>query len=223
MKGSKEDLDIIHEAAKKEAYLTFRPVGLSRQASEQLQEIIHHTGHHHPEGKEPVISETEGEDTEFIALDMVNSKHENGDVKQLPAISNGPDVVISVSEQSSSGKNKCTCNHGRDIDTCETLPWCDVCIASASPSKHSETKLQDMDLKRRYPTSWLEQYKVLTVRAFKQSRSLFLTKIDFIRHGFLAVIIGILYFQLPLTENRIHDIRGLVCIYVKIVSHHITS
>ncbi|XP_072039776.1 uncharacterized protein [Amphiura filiformis] len=211
VKGSKEELAIINDAANKRAWESYRPRAvLSRRASQQLEEIIHHTASHYTEGKEPVISEREGEDTESIELDMVDG----GVVTELPDINNGPDIVLNVQEPvtiSSTDKTKRTCNHGKNIDANGELPWCEVCVANASPSRNrAETKLQDMDLDKRWPTTWLDQYKVLTIRAFKQSRSLFLTKIDFIRHGFLAVIIGILYFQLAFSEERIHDIRGLL-------------
>ena len=210
-KGSKEELTILHDAAKRQAWTTFHPTGLSRQASEQLNQIIHHVTH---PSEESVITESKGEDTEFIALDMVDGNEhrnkESGEKEEPIATSCGPDVVVSVQDPPKVTENgKCTCNHSKHVDKEGELPWCEVCVASASPSKDSKD-LVDMDLDQRWPTTWLEQYQVLTVRAFKQSRSLFLTKIDLIRHGFLSVIMGILFFQLPHAEERIHDIRGLV-------------
>lgn len=230
VKGSKEELAIIHEAAKKQSWKSFPSIRLSRQASEQLQQIIHQSTAHSKDDEGPGSSDmVAASNTESIALDMVDGDgdkimdaHIEEGVDDPEGSQSKPDLVVSVEKSSlsqdggSQTNPKCTCNHGKNIDIEGALPWCDVCIANASPTKESKDLMSDLDLglDKRWPTTWSHQFVILLMRAFKQSRSLFLKQIDLIRHTLLALIIGVLYFQLMHTEERIHDIRGLVSVRV---------
>ncbi len=68
----------------------------------------------------------------------------------------------------------------------------------------------DMNLGERWPSTWWTQYSTLCERSIKQNFSAVLTKIDLLRHILLGTIFGIVYWQLEHTEERLHDIRGVV-------------
>ena len=84
-----------------------------------------------------------------------------------------------------------------------------------SIAKVSDTS--DINLDERWPSDWWTQYSTLTERAFRQNFSAVLTKIDLLRHIILGTVFGIFYFQLEHEEERLHDIRGVVSRYSKIL------
>lgn len=62
----------------------------------------------------------------------------------------------------------------------------------------------------KYPTTFLQQYWLLTTRSFKQSSKNVLSGLEVIRHICQAVIVGLLWFRIVLSEERIIDIEGVV-------------
>ncbi|XP_071841409.1 uncharacterized protein [Apostichopus japonicus] len=61
-----------------------------------------------------------------------------------------------------------------------------------------------------YPTSFLEQYFLLTRRSFRHSSKAVLSTLEIIRHICQAVIVGLLWFQVELSEDRIGDIQAVM-------------
>eukprot|EP00538_Stauroneis_constricta_P004422 CAMPEP_0119546338 /NCGR_PEP_ID=MMETSP1352-20130426/805_1 /TAXON_ID=265584 /ORGANISM="Stauroneis constricta, Strain CCMP1120" /LENGTH=818 /DNA_ID=CAMNT_0007591033 /DNA_START=20 /DNA_END=2476 /DNA_ORIENTATION=- len=57
----------------------------------------------------------------------------------------------------------------------------------------------------KYGTSWSTQYRVLTHRAMKNSRTAIFTPLNLIKSTAIAVVAGLLWFQLEYTERDIHD------------------
>ena len=69
---------------------------------------------------------------------------------------------------------------------------------------------------RKWPTSWYWQLLVLTVRTFRQSRHVLLSKLNFIQTLCLAVVVSFIWFQVPREEQSISDRYGVVSV-VKLV------
>ena len=65
---------------------------------------------------------------------------------------------------------------------------------------------------RKWPTSWYWQLLVLTVRTFRQSRHLLLSKLNFIQAVCLAVVVSLIWFQVPREERSISDRYGVVSV-----------
>lgn len=63
---------------------------------------------------------------------------------------------------------------------------------------------------RKWPTSWFWQLLVLTVRTFRQSRHVILSKLNLIQTILLAVIVSMIWFQVPEEERSINDRNGYV-------------
>ena len=61
---------------------------------------------------------------------------------------------------------------------------------------------------QKYPTTWWQQYKVLTHRALKNSRSAIFTPLNLIKSLALGIVAGLLYFQLDYTEANVYDIQS---------------
>ncbi|CAB9497116.1 Putative white-brown complex homolog protein 30 [Seminavis robusta] len=57
----------------------------------------------------------------------------------------------------------------------------------------------------KYSTSWATQYWVLTHRCMKNSRSAIFTPLNLIKSVCIGLVAGMLWFQLPYTEERVHD------------------
>ena len=73
-------------------------------------------------------------------------------------------------------------------------------------SVSSNTKQEDdLTVVKKYNTSWLAQYVVLTHRCFKNSRSAIFTPINVIKSALLGVVAGLLWFQTENTERTVED------------------
>lgn len=66
----------------------------------------------------------------------------------------------------------------------------------------------------KWPTSFWTQFCVLSHRTFKQSLPIILSKLTLIQNILLAIIIGVIWFQIPHKEETIHDRRGLLFFYM---------
>lgn len=83
-----------------------------------------------------------------------------------------------------------------------------------------ESKIQDVlrnedldinsSLSRKWPTSWFWQFLVLTVRTFRQSRHVILSKLNFIQTILISVVASLIWFQIPEDEESINDRQGYV-------------
>lgn len=62
----------------------------------------------------------------------------------------------------------------------------------------------------KWPTSWLWQFCVLSVRTFRQSRHIILSKTSLIQTIAISIISALIWFQISLTEEGISNIFGLV-------------
>lgn len=76
---------------------------------------------------------------------------------------------------------------------------------------HSHTQHGNLDgFSRKWPTSWFWQLLVLTVRTFRQSRHVILSKLNFTQTIVLAVIVSVIWFQVPDDERSVNDRHGYV-------------
>ncbi|XP_028394230.1 ABC transporter G family member 9-like [Dendronephthya gigantea] len=66
----------------------------------------------------------------------------------------------------------------------------------------------------KWPTSFWTQLCVLSHRTFKQSLPVILSKLNLIQNLLLAIIIGLIWFQLPHKEETINDRRGLLFFFI---------
>ncbi|XP_013413427.1 ABC transporter G family member 27 isoform X1 [Lingula anatina] len=80
-----------------------------------------------------------------------------------------------------------------------------ICISKEMASKYLQQKYDD-----RWPTSWWTQYHVLTRRNFTQSKAKIWSKINLIHSVVIAIIAGLLWFQLPRTEETIADRKAVI-------------
>lgn len=72
------------------------------------------------------------------------------------------------------------------------------------------------DHRESYPTSFVEQYLLLTRRSFRHSSRSVLSTLEIIRHICQAVIVGLLWFRVDLSEERIGDIQAVVGIAISL-------
>ena len=97
------------------------------------------------------------------------------------------------------------------------------CVSVVAPSKvREELEIEASDVvektdaghKRvkepKWPTSWLWQFSVLSVRTFRQSRHIILSKTNLIQTIAISIIASLIWFQTPMTEAGINNIFGLV-------------
>ena len=72
------------------------------------------------------------------------------------------------------------------------------------------TSSVDPSLSRKWPTPWHWQLLVLTVRTFRQSRHALLSKLNIIQTVLMAIVISLIWFQIPEEEASIRDRYGYV-------------
>ncbi len=63
---------------------------------------------------------------------------------------------------------------------------------------------------RQWPTSWWWQLSVLTVRTFRQSRHVILSRLNCIQTLLMSILVSLVWFQLPTDERSIRDREGFV-------------
>ncbi|XP_022100663.1 ABC transporter G family member 14-like isoform X2 [Acanthaster planci] len=72
----------------------------------------------------------------------------------------------------------------------------------------TSSRNEESDASPKWPTTFFDQLHTLTQRNFKQSRDIFLSKFLIVKNVLLAVVVGLLWFQMSHDEVRINDIRG---------------
>lgn len=82
--------------------------------------------------------------------------------------------------------------------------WMDTQSHSSSGSSDN----QDSDFWLGYPTNFYTQFKVLSQRNFKEARPRMLSRLNWLQTIGLGIMAGALWFQLPKTEESLHDIQG---------------
>jgi len=63
---------------------------------------------------------------------------------------------------------------------------------------------------QKWPTSFWTQYRMLTWRTFKQSRGHVMNKYDLVQCIFMAILAGIVFFQIDLSFRTLRDEMGVV-------------
>jgi ABC-type multidrug transport system ATPase subunit len=60
----------------------------------------------------------------------------------------------------------------------------------------------------KYSTSWWTQYRILTHRAMKNSRSAIFTPLNLVKSALLGLVCGLVWFRLEYTEAKVGDINS---------------
>ena len=77
-----------------------------------------------------------------------------------------------------------------------------------------ETRVSDFDFqdesKSRWPTTFWTQYKTLTQRQFKISKSNIFNRFNYIKYTALTIYTSLMWWQVPRTEEKLDDKFALV-------------
>ena len=113
---------------------------------------------------------------------------------------------VGISDGVGIGSGVINCVGGDDIDDIsEKIADEDSYgVETKSPSSKRWTKY------RKWPTPWYWQLLVLTVRAFRQSRYIILSKLNWVQTLLLAIVVSLVWFQIPKDEESISDRLGFV-------------
>jgi len=65
---------------------------------------------------------------------------------------------------------------------------------------------------QKWQTGFVTQYSQLTIRTFCQSKSQIFNKFKVIEAVVMCVLVSLIWFQLPRTEETLRDRMGVVCI-----------
>ncbi|XP_065216913.1 uncharacterized protein E23 isoform X2 [Planococcus citri] len=72
----------------------------------------------------------------------------------------------------------------------------------------SSVSSSDYDFSWQWPTCFWTQFKVLSQRNFQEARPRMLSTLNWVQTIALGIMAGLLWFQLPRSEQAIHDIQG---------------
>ncbi|GKY97154.1 hypothetical protein MPSEU_000673800 [Mayamaea pseudoterrestris] len=81
---------------------------------------------------------------------------------------------------------------------------------NASEKSNGDNAGLDADNIEKYPTSWWQQYTILTHRALKNSRSAIFTPLNLIKSFALGLVAGLLWYQLDYTEANVYNMTSFV-------------
>ena len=73
-----------------------------------------------------------------------------------------------------------------------------------------EVSYRDHDSQRKWPTGWFTQYIQLTLRTFRQSRTRIMSRLKILESVLLCLLVSLVWFQLPRTEETLRDRMGAV-------------
>ncbi|KAL3885005.1 hypothetical protein ACJMK2_025104 [Sinanodonta woodiana] len=86
-------------------------------------------------------------------------------------------------------------------------------VAINSDSSDNRTVKETLEETQKWPTSFSTQLRMLSWRTFKVSRGRILHLYELLQALILAVVLGLVFFQIPHTIESIRDRMGLVRIY----------
>ena len=73
---------------------------------------------------------------------------------------------------------------------------------------------QEVSTNEKWPSGFLTQFCQLAMRSFKQSKAKLYSKFKIFETVFLCVLLSLIWFQLPRSENTLRDRMGLVSVSV---------
>ena len=202
-KGTEEELEILHKAAKTQEWNTF---------NKSIQAI---SGEQHPQANGNAVKIVEDKETSLsaVSMDRVSKRSE---VSQENGILPSHNASGQDDEKTNGSIQSLTHHDANETsESCEsptrTKSETNGMLATGTITQDDdEDSFSDLNLDDRWPSTWWEQYMTLTQRSFKHTFSAMLGKIDLVRHVILGAIFGIVYWQLEHSEERLHDIRGVV-------------
>ncbi|XP_072041015.1 uncharacterized protein [Amphiura filiformis] len=211
-KGTKEELDILHKAAKEQRWTTFnRPVpsiagSVPQTSSGQMN------GHALMPADDKTMKENQAVTSESLSDGSGTKELVQGEAAKDIATTE-ESAPTKESKDASVQEMNTNLNHQEATNTDKQEESPEHMKAETNgfiPNSSEDDGNDDIVLGERWASSWRTQYTTLCRRSFKQNFSEVLTKIDLLRHIVLGIIFGILYFQLDHTEERLHDIRGII-------------
>jgi ABC-type multidrug transport system ATPase subunit len=87
----------------------------------------------------------------------------------------------------------------------------DLVVKSMAESTGSDVAIAEDEKTRKankYSTSWWTQYRILTHRAMKNSRSAIFTPLNLIKSALLGLVCGLVWFRIEYTEAKVGDINA---------------
>lgn len=76
--------------------------------------------------------------------------------------------------------------------------------------QESNHTFEDQSHTQKWATGWVTQYVQLTTRTFRQSRTRILSRLKIMESVLLCLLVSIVWFQLPHTEETLRDRMGAV-------------
>lgn len=76
--------------------------------------------------------------------------------------------------------------------------------------QESNHTFEDQSHSQKWATGWVTQYVQLTKRTFRQSRTRILSRLKIMESVLLCLLVSIVWFQLPHTEETLRDRMGAV-------------
>ena len=73
--------------------------------------------------------------------------------------------------------------------------------------------------RKRWPTGFFTQFRMLTWRNYKQAKGRVLHPYDVMKYIFLAAVVGALFYQIRQNEDSVRDRQGMVTFYLIIISY----
>uniref|UniRef100_A0A2S2NZL9 ABC transporter G family member 21 n=2 Tax=Schizaphis graminum TaxID=13262 RepID=A0A2S2NZL9_SCHGA len=132
-------------------------------------------------------------------LNNYRHNHSN-DNYQWPMNATNGHICTAFSDSSTDSNEKCYTTIRVHEDEARTL-WPDS-------QSHSSTSTSDEDFTWQWPTSFWTQFKVLSQRNFQEARPQMLSTLNWVQTIALGLLAGLLWFQLPRTEESLHNIQG---------------
>ncbi|XP_072039775.1 uncharacterized protein [Amphiura filiformis] len=213
-KGTKEDLDILHKAANEQRWTTFNrrvPSIAGYVPQKSSSQMNRHAAMLADFNTVKENQDVVGVTSERLPDDSGAKKLDQDDQAAKEIITTEESAPTKESKDASVQEMNTNLNHqeATNTDKQEESPE-HMKSETKNRNKSEDDENDDIVLGERWASSWRTQYTTLCHRSFKQNLSEVLTMVDLLRHIVLGIIFGILYFQLDHTEERLHDIRGII-------------